>query len=114
VANLREAMDARERVVLYHLDHLLVANRLRQLAAQLGWKRTSVAADDQRFPTELRRFEPCCVWLFPGYAELEFGGAFGDIGFRAFRPGLVGYGTKRLGPGLWYYAQDGRVPAPPP
>jgi hypothetical protein len=112
LAHLREAMNARERIVLYQLDHALAAKKLRELAAQLRWQHTSIAADDQRFPAELRRFEPCCVWLFPDYIELEFGGAFGDIGFRAFRSGLVGHGTKKLGDGLWYYAQDGRVPAP--
>jgi TonB family protein len=112
IMNPRDAMDARERIVLYQLDHTLTAKKLRQLAAQYGWLHASIPANNQHFPPELRRFDPCCAWLCPDYIELKFGGAFGEIGFRAFRPGLVGYGTRKLGEGVWYYAQDGRVPAP--
>jgi hypothetical protein len=54
-----------------------------------------VAASDPAFPPALRLLKPWGIWSFPDYAELEFGGAFGDIGLQAFRPGLVGYGTKK-------------------
>jgi hypothetical protein len=110
IGGMRRAMDDRERVVLYQLDHASTAKKLRQFAQQIGWKRADIRASDPRFPAALRRFEPWGVWMYPDYIELEFGGAFGDIGFRAFRPGLAGTGTKKLGDGVWYYAQDGRVP----
>src|SRR2546423_8541704 len=104
--DLRHAKDDRERIVLYQLDHASTAKKLREFAQQIGWQRANIEASDPRFPAELRRFEPWGVWMYTDYVELEFGGAFGDIGFRAFRQGLPGYGTKKLGEGVWYYAQD--------
>src|SRR4051794_16489913 len=100
IAGMRRAMDDRERVVLYQLDHVSTAKRLRQFAQQIGWQRADIPASDPRFPAELQRFEPWGVWMYPDYIELEFGGAFGDVGFRTFRPGLVGSGTKKLADGV--------------
>ena len=67
-----------------------IASQLRDVAAQHGWERFDVPASDPAFPPALRLLKPWGVWSFPDYAELEFG----DIGLRAFRPGLAGYGTR--------------------
>lgn len=93
---LRQAANDRQRIVLYQLDHLAAAKKLREFAQQIGWQPANIEASDLPFPAELRRFDPWGVWAYPDYIELEFGGTFGDVGFRAFRPGLAGYGTKKL------------------
>jgi hypothetical protein len=110
--SMRHAMLQQERYVLYHTDHAVIALQLRELAQQRSWDRFDMPASDPAFPPALRLLKPSGIWAFPDYAELEFGGAFGDIGLRAFRPGLVGYGTKDFGDGIWFYSQDGSCPDP--
>ena len=112
IFGMRHAMLQQERYVLYHIDHAAIASQLRELAQQRGWDRFDMPASDPAFPPALRLLKPWGIWAFPDYAELEFGGAFGDIGLRVFRPGLAGYGTKRLGDGIWFYSQDGSCPDP--
>ena len=105
-------MLQQERYVLYQMDHAAVAAELRELAQQRGWDRFDMSTSDPSFPRALRPLKPGGIWAFQDYIELEFGGAFGDIGLRAFRPGLAGSGTRNLGDGIWFYSQDGSCPDP--
>jgi len=109
---MQHAVREEERFVLYHVDHAAVAAELRQLAEQRGWSRFDMSASDPAFPSALRTLKAEGVWAFQDYIELEFGGAFGDIGLRAYRPGLPGSGTKKLGDGVWFYSEDGNCPDP--
>jgi hypothetical protein len=109
---MHHAMRQHERFVLYEIDHAAIASELRDVASQRGWKQFDMPASDPSFPPALRLLKPWGIWSSPDYAELEFGGAFGDIGIRAFRPGLAGYGTKQLGDGIWFYSEDGSCPEP--
>jgi hypothetical protein len=86
-----------ERFILYNTDHAVLGGVLRDFAERRKWKREDFSAKDPQIPEGLRVLKPSALWMFEDYAELEFGGPFGDIGFRAFRPGLKGYGTKQLG-----------------
>jgi hypothetical protein len=96
-----------ERFILYNTDHVALGRVLRQFADDRKWAREDFSADSPQIPVALRVLKPSAIWMFEDYVEVEFGGPFGDIGFRAFRPGLKGYGTKELGDGLWLYTEDG-------
>ncbi len=101
----------RERFILYNTDHVALGRVLRQFADQQKWAREDFSADNPLVPEALRVLKPSAIWMFEDYVELEFGGPFDDIGFRVFRPGLKGYGTKELGDGLWLYTEDGCCPS---
>jgi hypothetical protein len=92
-----------ERFILYNTDHAVLGHLLRQFADERKWTREDFSANSPQIPKALRVLKPTALWMFEDYIELEFGGPFGDIGFRAFRPGLKGYGTKELGDGLWLH-----------
>ena len=44
------------------------------------------------------------IYIEHDYVALSFGSAFQLMELRAFRPGVPGYGTRKLADGFWYYA----------
>ena len=110
VIDMRHAISQEERFVLNEIDHKLVAHALRDFAESQHWKDLDVSAGDPRIPKEVQILKPSAIWLHGDHIELDFGGAFLSFGLRVFRPGVVGYGTKKLDEGVWFYSEDNRVP----
>jgi hypothetical protein len=109
----------REREILYQLDHEAVASELRHFALGQRWSKVKNGSKfdffygtDAAIPHSLQPVKPSSVRVFDDRIELEFGGAFLHFGIRVFPEGVDGFGTKKLGKGIWFYSQDGRVPAP--
>jgi hypothetical protein len=127
VIGLRHAINQRERGLLYDTDHAVLAQIMREFATDRQWASgqptksefgppefgplIAFGASDQSLPPALRVLKPSRIIIFDDRIELEFGGAFLHFGIRAFRPGLPGNGTKRLGEGVWFYSEDGYVPS---
>ena len=110
VLTLRHLINQKERFILYEIAHKTVAKALRDFAEQHRWTRADISANDPAIPKELQVMKPSAVWIFEDRVELDFGGAFLSFGFRVFKPGTDGYGTKRLDEGVWCYSEDNRVP----
>ena len=111
---------ARERILLYKVDHQALATLLRDYATQQRWGLAHPPPDETDFrkippppalPPELQILKPSTVRLDDDQIDLEFGGPFLHFGISVFRPGLPGTGTKKLGEGLWFYADNDRVPS---
>lgn len=65
--------------------------------------------DDPRLPDYVRSLKPSAVYIRNNdHIIIDFGGPFDAMDIRAFKPGVEGYGTKKLGDGLWFYYRDGR------
>jgi hypothetical protein len=122
VIALRHSINQRERGLLYQTDHAALAQIMREFATDRQWASgqptksefdplAAFRASDESLPPALRVLKPSGILIFDDRIELEFGGAFLHFGIRAFRPGLPGNGTKRLGDGIWFYSEDGYVPS---
>ncbi len=114
---LRKQIVAKERVILYELDHSSLAKELREFAKTMKQQQMTrddsgifIRLDDPRFPDALKLLKPNSLRVCADYVSIEFGGPFLHFGITAFREGLEGKGTKKLGPGIWFYAEDERVP----
>jgi hypothetical protein len=108
---------AKERQLLYEIDHSVFASMVRQFAANHGWDQYPVPPlhftnNDPAVPVALRGLGFSIVNIYDDRVDVDFGGAFLSFGISVFREGAVGYGTKELGDGIWFYAEDGRVPGP--
>jgi hypothetical protein len=108
---------AKERQLLYQLNHEVLGSELREFANQYRWSNPRHDAQfnyyrrtDSEVPEPLRALNPSAIRIFDDRIELEFGGAFLNFGIAAFRPGLVGGGNKKLGEGIWFYSEDGHIP----
>ena len=106
-----------ERQLLYNVDHRVLAAELRKFASEERWSKqanssepTLVNANDPRLPTALRVLHSSGVSIYDDRVEYDCGGPFLSFGIAVFREGNPGHGTKRLGEGIWFYAEDGRVP----
>ena len=119
---LSRLIRQRERTLLYETDHAVIANVMRDFATERRWSSDQpmsgaghdpwmILGSDPSLPPAVRVLKPSSVFLFQDYVELEFGGALMHFGIRTFRPGLPGHGTKWLAEGVWFYAEDGRVPS---
>lgn len=119
---LSREIHQREHALLYQTDHALVASAMREFATDRRWSHAQpppspgedpwmYLGDNPLLPPAVRVLKPSSVFLFEDYVELEFGGALMHFGIRTFRPGLPGYGTKRLGEGVWFYSENGTVPS---
>jgi hypothetical protein len=109
----------KERQLLYKLNPDLVASEVRKFGDANGWKGAHqglgfeyFVQNDPQVPEVLRALNPTIIRVFPERIDLDFGGAFLSFGLSIFRDRIDGGGTKRLGNGIWFYADDGRVPAP--
>jgi hypothetical protein len=107
-----------EKHILYHVDHTELAAQLRQFATEMRWGRNEkkgepniLWANDSRIPPGLEGLSPTSIAVFDDRIILECGGGLFHFGVVAFRQGIEGSGTKKLGVGLWFFAEDGRVPS---
>jgi len=108
---------AKEKQLLYQIDHEELASELRDFANANGWRGRHKSFDfeyylkgDPEVPEPLRALNPSVIRIFKDRIEFECGGAFLSFGISVFRDGISGYGTKKLAEGVWFYAEDGRAP----
>ena len=67
---------------------------------------------DPQMPPVIATLRPCTITIQPSGVQIELGGGFYHFGLaeqmpRTPKPVLA---VKQLVPGLWYYAEDGKVP----
>jgi len=105
-----------ERELLYNINHEVLASELRNFANEKRWNRPMTNDDSDcfhksdRIPPSLQILNPSQICVFDDRVEYDCGGAFLSFGIAVFRQGFPGHGTKKLGDGIWFYAEDGRVP----
>jgi len=116
---MHRQMDDKERQLLYRINHKVFASELRNFANEHRWSFPHESdgfdyfrATDPNVPPDLRALDPSVIRVFNDRIEFECGGAFLSFGIVVFREGLRGSGTKELGDGIWFYAEDGTVPNP--
>lgn len=116
---IHHQIGEKERQLLYGINHKVFASELRDFAKAHRWSFPRQAegfdyfrATDPDVPPELRALDPSVIRVFDDRIEFECGGAFLSFGIVAFREGLHGSGTKEVGDGVWFYAEDGVVPKP--
>jgi len=117
IAALRSTIERNERAILYSVDYAVITSEAKAFGGRVRARsqaRTVVTLSgrDPQIPATLAALKPTWVCISPEYVKICFGGTLFDFGFLVFNDGIGGYGTKCLGPGLWFYSQDGRV-APP-
>ena len=100
-----------------------LAADLRRFAREQRWdhpEKTGTAADfyyhnDSRFSDAIKDLEPSWIQISDeridvGCGEITHEGAF-SFGLSVWRdPNAVGYGTKRIADGVWYYQQEYEYP----
>lgn len=112
-----------ENRVLYHVDHTKLAASLREFAAKQRWNNPDALrtpnfyyVDDPSLPVAVRDVHPSWVQINDERVDCGFGQIVREkslsFGISVWRPGLEGYGAKKLADGVWFYAEDGRVPRP--
>ncbi len=122
VGGLDHLIKKRERQLLYDTDHRALAEIMRDFATERQWSSgqpprsdfgdfVHFPSNDPSLPPAVRLLKPSGVVIFSDRVELEFGGALLHFGVAVFRPGIAGEGTKQLGEGIWFYAENGRVPS---
>ena len=107
-----------ERELLYNVNHEILAAELRKFAIEERWSKQDgssepmlVNANDPRLPTALRVLYSSGMSIYNDRIEYDCGGSLLSFGIAVFREGNPGHGTKKLGDGIWFYAEDGRVPS---
>lgn len=123
MSQMSSDITRRQKYLLYNLDHQRVAAELRQFAAENGW--SAPIADSEHpvfFPNDrnlspdlnlsssITSAKPNTIAVFDDRVELECGSGLLHYGIAVFKPGLIGYGQKQLGDGIWFYSENGRVP----
>ena len=109
---LQHAINQQERFLLRKVDHRALAQELRDLAERHEWKDVYFNKDDSRLPAYVQSLKPNAVYIRGNdHIIIDFGGPFDAMDIRAFKPGVEGYGTKKLGDGLWFYARNGSGPS---
>jgi hypothetical protein len=109
---IQHATNQQERFLLRKVDRRALAQELRDLADQQEWKNVDFNKHDSRLPAYVRSLKPSAVYIRGNdHIIIDFGGPFDAMDIRAFKPGLEGYGTKKLADGLWFYARSGRGPS---
>ncbi len=116
---IHRQIGEKERQLLYRINHKVFASELRDFAKVHRWNFPRepegfdyFRATDPGVPPELRALDPSLIRIFNDRIEFECGGALLSFGIVVFREGLRGSGTKELGDGIWFYAEDGAVPKP--
>jgi hypothetical protein len=101
------------------LNHDAFASELREFGNANGWRGPHKALGfdyflktDSEVPEALKALNPTMIRVFPDRIDFECGGTFLGFGLSVFRNGLNGHGTKKLGSGIWFYAEDAEVPPP--
>jgi hypothetical protein len=115
---LRSYSTEREKHIIYDVNHEILALELRQFATEWRWRRVGQRAgpdifwvNDDRIPPHLKLLKPTSIAIFDDRIIFESGGALLHFGIVVFRPGIEGSGTKRLGDGIWFFSEDGRIPS---
>lgn len=117
----------RERLILYKVNPNAVLAACAQIRARRALFRgnpdwnppppkggdTPDPADPQ-MPALIATFRPCTISILPEGVRIELGGGFNHYGLAEQLPGAPkpAFAVKQLVPGLWFYAEDGRVPPP--
>jgi hypothetical protein len=117
VFGLRREVAAKKQQVLNQIDHAALADAVRELARERRWSTPPLGEPPEyiRNPEvflttpSLRSVKPTAMRLFDDRAEIEFGGALMHFGIIIYRDGIPGHGLKELGPGIWFYSEDGRT-----
>ena len=115
-------IPSEEKRILYHIDRKALAEQLRGFAGRQRWNNAnrSQAADffygdDPKLPDSVRQFRPGWIQISDERIDFGCGRAVFDLsksfGISVWREGLEGHGTKKLANGVWFYAEDGRVPS---
>jgi hypothetical protein len=112
---LHVANTTKERQILYDLDPYVIAAALRSFALTHGWENPGTFPQyyqktDQEVPIMLRSLNFSIINVYDDRVDIDFGGAFLSFGLSVFPEGVEGKGTKKLGPGIWFYSEDGGVP----
>jgi hypothetical protein len=114
---LEQAVEEQRRRVLFSLDHAALAADVRKFADDVrrrghieGPTGVMYRGDDVVLPESLRALSPTWIKVFNDYARVEFGGALLHMGIVVFRPGIDGEGTKKIADGVWFDAEDGKLP----
>ena len=112
---LRVTNTNKEKQILYDLDYTVIATTLRSFAATHGWEKHGTSPEyyektDAEVPIMLRSLNFSIINVYNDHVDIDFGGAFLSFGLSVFPEGIEGKGTKKLGPGIWFYSEDGRVP----
>ncbi len=117
-ATLSALVGHRERQILYRVDHSKLASELRTFATTRRWSTAPhrerpdhFSGDDSELPSSVRTLKPTAVWLLDDRIDVEFGGPLVNFGIRVFPEGIKGDGVKELGQGIWFYADDGKLPS---
>jgi hypothetical protein len=119
----RVAIALRQRWLANPRNAAAVAADLRQFAREQRWDhpdKTNTAAnfyyhDDSRFSDAIKRLEPSWIQISDdridvGCGEITHEGVF-SFGVSVWRdPKAEGYGTKKIGEGIWYYQQEDEYP----
>jgi hypothetical protein len=119
----RVAIALKERSLANPRTAAAVAADLRRFAREQRWdhpEKEGTAADfyyhdDSRFTDAIKRLEPSWLQISDervdvGCGEITHEGAF-SFGLSVWRdPSAVGYGTKRIADGVWYYQQEYEYP----
>jgi hypothetical protein len=108
---MQQVISQKKRFLLHKIDHHALTEALRDFAQKQDWREADFNKDDPRLPEYLRSLHPSAVYIRKDHIVIDFGGPFGAMDIRAFKPGFEGYGTKKLGDGLWFYARDGSGPS---
>jgi hypothetical protein len=111
IIGMQRVINQKERFLLHKVDHHRLAQELRNFAEQHHWHDADFVKDDPELPPFLRSLEPSSVYIRTDHIIVDFGGLFDAMDIRAFKPGVEGYGTKKLGDGLWCYARGGSGPS---
>jgi len=122
VYELIRTIPREERRILYGVDHETLAKELRKFAAQERWNNPNKSetpdffhGNDPRLPASLRQFHPGWIQINDDRIDFGCGQSVWDkslsFGISVWRDGLEGFGTKKLGNGVWFYSEDGRVPS---
>ena len=101
-------VKAKERQLLYQTD----SQKLLAACREICDKKLTGGPTNPAMPAIIRSLKPNYVGVGDNEVDLEFGGGFFHYGVTAFRPGVRGAGTKEIIPGLWFYAENGKVPSP--
>ena len=105
----------KEKQILYEVDHTVVAATLRRFATEHNWGNSNGSPKyykntDPRVPIALRGLGFSIINIYDDRVDMDFGGPFLSFGLSVFPEGMEGQGTKKLGEGIWFYSEDGRIP----
>ena len=124
MAGASRQIEQKQQAILYHPNHQAILNACAQIHANArsfrrnpDWHNmapndfSKPDPSDPGIPSIIKTLKPAYIDIDTNFVRLEMGGGFYHYGIEAFFNGAAGQGTKRLVPGLWYYAEDGKIPA---